>query len=120
MAFRVPCLQTCSPAPGSGKLEIVDRPTIEAWSFSGHAIRQMFARRISVDEVQEVAVKGETIAEYPEDTPYPSELLLGFLGGRPIHIVFAYDNVTGTGHVVTAYVPDARIWEPDFRTRRKP
>lgn len=98
----------------------MDQPVIRQWVFSGHAVRQMFARGISVQDVQEVGTGGDTIAEYPEDAPYPSRLLLGFVRGRPIHVVLAFDQDTETGHVVTCYVPAAAIWEPDFRTRRKP
>ena len=48
---------------------------------------------------------GEVIAEYPNDVPLPSSLLLGFLGDRPIHIVVAFDDPTKTCHIVTVYEP---------------
>ena len=50
--------------------------------FTGHAFTRMFARAISPDEVRAVVDRGETIAEYPDDTPYPSALLLATVGGR--------------------------------------
>jgi hypothetical protein len=43
--------------------------------FSGHAIARMFERGIERDEVLAVVATGETIADYPEDRPYASELL---------------------------------------------
>ncbi|NEQ71532.1 MAG: DUF4258 domain-containing protein [Symploca sp. SIO2D2] len=86
--------------------------------FSRHAIQQMFFRRISKRDVQTVVNYGEVIEENPDDTPFPSYLLLDFLEGRPIHVVFSYDEFTGTGYVVTAYIPDHKLWTHDFRNRR--
>ena len=86
--------------------------------FSGHAVRQMFAREISVEDVRMVITAGATIAEYPDDEPYPSCLLSGVVRERTIHVVLAYDSETLTGIVVTAYIPDPGFWSSDFRTRR--
>jgi hypothetical protein len=86
--------------------------------FSRHAIQQMFLRRISKSEVQAVVAYGEVIEERPDDTPFPSYLLLDFLAGRPIHVVFSYDESTDTGYVITAYIPDPNLWQDNFRTRR--
>ena len=85
--------------------------------FSSHAIQQMFLRRISKNEVQAVVAYGEVIDERPEDTPFSSYLLLDFVGGKPIHVVFSYDESTDTGYVVTAYIPDTHLWQDNFRRR---
>lgn len=85
--------------------------------FSRHAIQQMFFRRISQSEVQAVVTYGEVIEENSDDTPFPSYLLLDFIAGRPIHVVFSYDQSTNTGYVVTTYIPDPNLWQNDFRTR---
>ena len=86
--------------------------------FSRHAIQQMFLRRISKKEVDSVVAYGEVIEENPEDTPFPSYLLLDFVEGKPIHVVFSYDESTDTGYVVTAYIPDPNLWRDNFRSRR--
>jgi hypothetical protein len=78
----------------------------------------MVDRGITVEEVRTVITEGEAIAVYPDDDPYPSCLLLGFVPGRPIHVVLAYDSTTLTGIVVTVYTPDPGLWTDDFRTRR--
>ena len=57
--------------------------------FRVHAIRRMFERRISDEDIKDAIETGETIEEYPDDTPYPSELKLGWRGSRPIHVVLA-------------------------------
>ncbi len=78
----------------------------------------MFVRRISKRDVQAVVAYGEVIEENPNDTPFPSYLLLDFVECRPIHVIFSYDESTDTGYVVTAYIPDPKLWTNDFRTRR--
>ncbi|WP_082674473.1 DUF4258 domain-containing protein [Thiohalocapsa sp. ML1] len=88
-------------------------------SFSGHAVRKMFERRISRDAVLMVTAFGEVIAGYSDDRPYPSAPLLGLPGGRPLHVVVARNRVDGTCTVVTAYRPDPTLWSDDFRTRRR-
>lgn len=87
--------------------------------FSRHAIQQMFYRRISQKDVKTAIYYGEVIEENPGDTPYPSYLILDFIEGKPIHVVFSYDEATDTGYVVTAYIPDINIWLDDFTTRRQ-
>jgi hypothetical protein len=86
--------------------------------FSGHAIRQMFHREIAKEEVIKVVKNGEVIIDYPDDQPYPSRLMLGFIDKKPIHVVFAFDQDTKTGIVVTAYIPDSQLWTDDFKSRR--
>jgi hypothetical protein len=86
--------------------------------FSGHAIRQMFHRAISKDDVLAVVRDGEVIIDYPDDKPYPSSLMLGFVKNNPLHVVFTVDKENQTGIVVTAYVPDDRLWSEDFKSRR--
>lgn len=86
--------------------------------FSGHAIRQIFHRGISKDEVIRVVKTGQVIADYPDDKPYPSSLIFAFAGDRAIHVVFAFDEESKTGIIVTAYVPDLQIWTEDFKSRR--
>ncbi|MBD2232598.1 DUF4258 domain-containing protein [Phormidium tenue] len=88
--------------------------------FSGHAVKQMFQRSISRDDVKTVLASGEAIAEYPDDRPYPSYLMLGVVNQRPIHVVAARDDETLTVYVITAYEPDLDLWQPDFKTRKQP
>lgn len=86
--------------------------------YSGHAINQMFQRRISKAEVRNVIDNGEVIKDYPDDKPYPSKLLLGFPNKRPIHVVLAHDEKNEACYIITAYAPDTRIWTEDFKKKR--
>lgn len=84
-----------------------------------HAVRRMFERGISEEEVSQVLSDGEEIAAYPDDTPYPSRLLLGWRGNRPMHVVAAYNGQDDEQIVITVYEPDPALWEEGFRRRRQ-
>ena len=86
--------------------------------FSSHAIQQMFFRRISKEDVKIAINYGKVIEEKPDDTPFPSYLILDFVKNKPIHVVFSYDQKNDTGYVVTAYIPDPQLWIDNFRKRR--
>ena len=87
--------------------------------FRVHAIRRMFQRQINTEDARHVLATGETIEEYPEDLPYPSRLVLGRKGDRPIHVVVAEDRETGEIIVLTAYQPDPAQWDPEFKRRAR-
>ena len=84
-----------------------------------HAVRRMFQRRISVEDVADVLRNGEEIASYPDDTPYPSRVFFGRRSGRPIHVVAAYNAIDEETIVITVYEPDPAVWDDTF-TRRRP
>ena len=87
--------------------------------FRVHAIQRMFQRRVSEEEVKQVVVTGETIETYPDDKPFPSRLMLGWIGSRPVHVVVA-DNVGAQeAIIITVYQPDAEEWETGFKRRKR-
>ena len=59
--------------------------------FRRHAWERMESRGISVLDILHVLASGEQIEQYPEDTPFPSTLLLARVGERPLHVVAARD-----------------------------
>ena len=87
--------------------------------FRDHAVRRMWEWRVSDDEVLQILTMGEVIENYPEDTPYPSRLVLGWCGRRPIHVVAADNPEAQETVIITVYEPDARRWDPTFRIRRQ-
>ena len=87
--------------------------------FRVHALQAMFRRSISKADVQHVLVAGKTIEIYPEDHPYPSRLVLGWQGARPIHVVAADNSAEQETIIITVYEPDPDRWEPGFEKRRK-
>ena len=86
--------------------------------FSGHALRRMFERSIGTNDVLKVLSSGEVIANYSDDQPYPSCLMLGFVARRPIHVVVSTESKTGICHIITAYDPAPELWDKDFKKRR--
>ncbi|MCX6614880.1 MAG: DUF4258 domain-containing protein [Acidobacteria bacterium] len=86
--------------------------------FSLHAIRRMSSRGISAWDVRNAIETGEIIEEYPDDTPYPSALLLATIDDSPLHVVVAMDRTEDRTIVVSLYRPDPLKWEPGFRKRR--
>ncbi len=84
-----------------------------------HALMQMMTREISTADVRQVLMTGEVIEDYPGDAPYPSALYMGFSGTRPLHVVVAYNEQSRYAYVITAYQPDRRRFELDFRTRTR-
>lgn len=89
--------------------------------FSGHAITitRMFQRALSKNAVLQIIVECEVIADYPDDCPYPSYLVLGYCDHEPIHIIVAQGKGSGMYFVVTAYKPDYDKWSEDFKSRRR-
>ncbi len=86
--------------------------------FSRHAIQRMFERGITQNEVLDSIISGEVITEYVDDKPFPSYLILGQTGDKPLHIVLAIDEPSQICHVITVYIPDNTVWHNDFKTRR--
>lgn len=86
--------------------------------FRIHAIRRMSQRQISIDDVRHILATGEVIEDYPNDVPYPSRLLLGWRGQRPLHVVAADNVISQETIVITVYEPDSSQWEAGFRRRK--
>ncbi len=86
--------------------------------FRLHAVQRMFERDVSADDVRQVMRTGKVVENYPEDKPFPSCLMLGRVGNRPLHVVLAVDRSTDRAIVITIYEPDPRLWESGFERRK--
>jgi hypothetical protein len=87
--------------------------------FTEHAVDRMAEDGLVVAQVIQTVEAGEVIASYATDTPFPSQLSLATMKGRPVHVVWALDTQTRKVIVITAYVPDPELWDADFRTRKR-
>jgi Domain of unknown function (DUF4258) len=85
--------------------------------FRTHAIKRMFQRRVDEKDVRSVLEIGEIIEVYPDDTPYPSRLILGWLESRPLHVVAADNIIDNETIVITVYEPEQDKWSPNFKRR---
>lgn len=104
------------PSPRAGR-QAARTKAIMQITFWTHAIRRMFGREYTVAEVRQVIEADEMIEVYPEDTPYPSCLLLGWVADRPTHVVVAKAETHHAVFVITVYEPDPTQWSADFRKR---
>jgi Domain of unknown function (DUF4258) len=87
-------------------------------SFRQHAVKRMHERCISEAEVEHAIASGTVFESYPNDTPYPSALLLGHAGIKAIHVVYADVVNENLRIIITVYEPDPEIWCNDLKTRR--
>ncbi|MCK5183159.1 MAG: DUF4258 domain-containing protein [Candidatus Heimdallarchaeota archaeon] len=87
--------------------------------YTAHVIKQMNAgdRLISSDEVENKIYKGSMIEDYPEDTRGHSCLINSRINSRPIHVVCAPKDEYLA--VITAYIPDVKKWDSEFKMRKK-
>ena len=87
--------------------------------FRLHAVKRMSERSIAVEDVRHVLSEGEAIETYPEDTPYPSRLVLGWVGSRAIHVVVAHNADENEDVIITVYEPDPMLWGPSRKRRTR-
>ncbi len=86
--------------------------------FTSHAVHRMRRFRLTVADIEAVLTTGDVVEQYPDDRPWPSRLVVGWCGGRPVHVVAADDQEIHDTIVITAYVPEPDRWDPTFRIRR--
>lgn len=90
--------------------------------FSGHALQSMFARGIRTEDVEQALFAYEVVADYPEDKPYSSRLILAWVSLNqmklPLHVVVEQNSEDEACYVITAYIPSSELWHDDFKTRR--
>ena len=95
-----------------------DAARVSRIEWQRHALERMTEREIRRSDALNVILSGELVEEYPDDQPFPSALLLGWIGSRPLHVLAAFDAGSEHAFVITAYEPDLEHFEADFKTRR--
>ena len=88
--------------------------------FRVHAVERMAQWGVNGVDIRHVVETGEVVEDYPDDWPYPSRLVLGQVGERPLHVVVAYREDADQFIVITVYEPDLGRWEPGFQQRKTP
>ena len=83
-----------------------------------HAVKRIFERGISRICVSDIIRNGEVIESYPDDTPFPSGLIVGRCQGRPYHVVIGLNMQEKTIHVITVYEPSNEFWDNEYRSRK--
>ncbi len=85
--------------------------------FRLHALRALAQRGITAADVRQALDTGKVIENYPTDTPYPSRLVLGWRGMRPLHVVAADNTAAQETIIITVYEPDPTRWDASFEHR---
>ena len=96
---------------------IEDKDAVPVLVFRLHAVKRMSERSIAAEDVRHILSEGETIESYPEDKPYPSRLVLGWVGSRAIHVVAACNADNGQEIIITVYEPDPTLWDSSRKRR---
>ena len=86
--------------------------------FTRHARKRILERGIRIDEIVTATRAPTVLEEHPKDEPYPTRLVLGWAGSRPLHLVLAGPAPAGDTILVTLYEPDLERWEQGFLNRR--
>jgi hypothetical protein len=100
----------------------VDIETIKAkvrsgnWVVSTHADQEAADENIGIAEIRDAILGDELLEQYADTGRGPSCLLLGFVKGRPIHVVCGWRGAAAV--IITVYVPKPPKFE-DPRTRRR-
>ncbi len=90
---------------------------IDNFNVTKHMTQRFRERGIKLRDVQNAIMNGEIIEQYPDDFPFPSCLVLAFLGGtNPLHTCIGLGE--GKLWAITAYFPNLGEWENDFKTRK--
>jgi len=90
----------------------------DAVFFTQHVIERCKQRNIHPGQIRTAILSGEIIKDYPDDTPYPSCLILGYPDAdTPLHIVVGTNGESA--RIITAYYPDPDKWESDMKTRKE-
>jgi hypothetical protein len=85
-----------------------------------HALNELVAEPVSVNDVEVALGQAEVIEEYPHLRRYlPDCLVLAFVSpDQPIHCVVALNEPQDYILIVTIYQPDVEEWEDDWKTRK--
>lgn len=86
--------------------------------FRLHALSRMAQRGFEPSDVRSALDSGMTIEQYPDDTPYPSFLVMAKINGRPIHVVASLNEAEQEIIIITVYEPDPMMWTDQFSRRK--
>ncbi|MBI3922348.1 MAG: DUF4258 domain-containing protein [Armatimonadetes bacterium] len=105
------------PSPIFDLHEIRRRVLAGQYELKLHAQKRIAARKITLKEVETVLLNGDIIEEYPDASPLPKCLMMGYVrGGVPLYVSVAIGNARL--FIVTVHWFDPDKWI-DHRTRRR-
>jgi hypothetical protein len=89
-----------------------------AWRMTRHALDRCDQRGISLNDVENVLLRGAVVEDYPDDRPFPSALLRGETPRGALFAVVALGDELA--RVVTVHWLDPERWlDPQTRRDRR-
>lgn len=95
--------------------------------YKDHGEQKRRTEGVTTADVRSVLEDGLVLRRYPEDQPFESYLVLGWIHGparlgtyergRPIHVVAADDDEREVTWIITIYEPDPSEWIDEFKWR---
>ena len=73
------------------------------WLVSAHADQEAADENIDIAEIRDAILRDEVLEQYSDTGRGPSCLILGFVHGRPIHVVCGWRGEKVV--IVTVYIP---------------
>ena len=84
---------------------------------TNHVRVKMKERGIVYDDIETSVLSGEIIAQYEDDKPFPSCMILGYTSkGQPLHAVVSINE--NTLWIITEYFPSDDVWVDDYKTKK--
>ena len=86
------------------------------WIVSTHADQEAADESIDIAAIRDAILNDEILEQYADTGRGPSCLLLGFVAGRPIHVVCGWrgDAIL----IITVYIPKLPKFEDPWTRRR--
>lgn len=96
--------------------ELLKRGEIELDLSLPHALTEARKDGLTTADLEAAVLVGELVEDYGERI-----LLLHSVTGYelPFHVVLEFVPGDEFATVVTAYIPDRTLWEPDWKTRKR-
>lgn len=83
-----------------------------------HAQERLRQRGIKQKDIRNCIMTGEIIEQYPDDFPFPSCLIFGYMcNNKILHVVAS--NEGNMSRIITAYFPNADKFHDDLKTRKE-
>ena len=81
-----------------------------------HALTEARKEGLTTEDLELAVMTGQIVEDYGERT-----LLLHFATDYqiPFHVVLEFVPGDKVATVVTAYIPDSKLWEADWKTRKR-
>ncbi len=106
------------PEPPSMRF-IRERVRTKRYRLTRHVTIVRLERGITIAALEQALLTGEIVERYPDDQPYPSCLVLGWLtSGDPLHVVCSKGSLEPALRIVTLYEPEDALWESDYKARK--